>query len=149
MLLSSERRQEDRRIRRELDTTTTLPTIPSTLTNSPKEDSNVEGDGSFVSTYQEKFPTTTKARDPKTETFAARSDRLFGSAWASIQSTLSRLSPVKKLDQTEHENMLQLKIKQLESREREEKGQMVEYELRKERESLEEKLRRVRGERVV
>ncbi|GAA5974164.1 hypothetical protein JCM21900_003384, partial [Sporobolomyces salmonicolor] len=54
--------------------------------------------------------------DPKTETFADRSDRLFGSGWGWVKDKAGVLSPVKRLDEGEYERTLEglLRAKQVE-----------------------------------
>ncbi|SCV69887.1 BQ2448_1281 [Microbotryum intermedium] len=127
---------EQRSVAAPTSTEAATPTTPSPTTLAPTHQTALER-----TDYHEQYPNSTTARDPKTETFAARSDRLFSSAWTSFQATLARWSPVKKLDEEEYERLLMIKLQQLPP----DSGR--DDDIRRERQLLEEKIARVQERR--
>ncbi|SGY13688.1 BQ5605_C010g05944 [Microbotryum silenes-dioicae] len=121
---------------------TTSPAVPATpATPLSTTSASIPQTSPDKNDYYEQYPNSSTARDPKTETFAARSDRLFSSAWTSFQTTLARWSPVKKLDQEEYERLLMVKLQQLPP----DTGR--DDDVRRERQLLEEKIARARERR--
>ncbi|SCZ89717.1 BZ3500_MvSof-1268-A1-R1_Chr9g10567 [Microbotryum saponariae] len=128
--------------RRSTPALTTSPAVPATpATPSSTTTASVHQTSPDRNDYYAQYPNSSTARDPKTETFAARSDRLFSSAWTSFQTTLARWSPVKKLDQEEYERLLMVKLQQLPP----DTGR--DDDVRRERQLLEEKIARARERR--
>ncbi|BGP08835.1 hypothetical protein JCM10049v2_004686 [Rhodotorula toruloides] len=80
---------------------------------------------------------TTKINEPSFETFADRSDRVFGEGWRWFKSKLSVLAPVKRIEEGEYEKRLVEMMRQLEEERREVRREIGE--LRERRDALDEK----------